>query len=272
MNTLIQLEHPVTEEITEVYLFELQIKYPLNLDSTIILQSDISKNTNSLEYRLYAEDPKKNFLPSPRKITKLRFPELNKDIRLDIRIYKKDEISFYYDPMITKIISKETNNPEFIKKMKNFLEKIEIERIKTNKSFLIEVLKNKSFEKTNFNTKFIKNNLSIFTKYEEKNQDPIIKKKVKISDKKENENSQIKKSKNKNYTAKDIKAFKNIISKSQIKTNGQNYTQKDLKAFEKIISPKHEINKISKTKIKNIPGKIYDTPKFLPAGDKYMLP
>ena len=271
MNTRIQVEHPVTEEITGVDLVELQIKYALNLDSTSILQSDISKNGNSLECRLYAEDPKKNFLPSPGKITKLRFPEVNKDIRLDIGVDEGDEISFYYDPMIAKIISKGVSRAEVIKKMKNFLEKMEIEGIKTNKSFLIEVLKNKSFEEAKFNTKFIENNLSIFTKYEEKNQDPIIKKEVKISDKKENENSQIKKSENKNYTAKDVKAFENIISKSQIKTNGQNYTQKDLKAFEKIISPKDEINKTSKTKIRNIPGKIYDTPKFLPAGDKYML-
>ena len=271
MNTRIQVEHPVTEEITGVDLVELQIKYALNLDSTSILQSDISKNGNSLECRLYAEDPKKNFLPSPGKITKLRFPEVNKDIRLDIGVDEGDEISFYYDPMIAKIISKGASRSEVIKKMKNFLEKMEIEGIKTNKSFLIEVLKNKSFEEAKFNTKFIENNLSIFTKYEEKNQDPIVKKEVKISDKKENENSQIKKSENKNYTAKDVKAFENIISKSQIKTNGQNYTQKDLKAFEKIISPKDEINKTSKTKIRNIPGKIYDTPKFLPAGDKYML-
>ena len=271
MNTRIQVEHPVTEEITGVDLVELQIKYALNLDSTSILQSDISKNGNSLECRLYAEDPKKNFLPSPGKITKLRFPEVNKDIRLDIGVDEGDEISFYYDPMIAKIISKGVSRAEVIKKMKNFLEKMEIEGIKTNKSFLIEVLKNKSFEEAKFNTKFIENNLSIFTKYEEKNQDPIIKKEVRISDKKENENSQIKKSENKNYTDKDVKAFENIISKSQIKTNGQNYTQKDLKAFEKIISPKEEINKTSKTKIRNIPGKIYDTPKFLPAGDKYML-
>ena len=271
MNTRIQVEHPVTEEITGVDLVELQIKYALNLDSTSILQSDISKNGNSLECRLYAEDPKKNFLPSPGKITKLRFPEVTKDIRLDIGVDEGDEISFYYDPMIAKIISKGVSRAEVIKKMKNFLEKMEIEGIKTNKSFLIEVLKNKSFEEAKFNTKFIENNLSIFTKYEEKNQDPIIKKEVKISDKKENENSQIKKSENKNYTDKDVKAFENIISKSQIKTNGQNYTQKDLKAFEKIISPKDEINKTSKTKIRNIPGKIYDTPKFLPAGDKYML-
>ena len=61
MNTRIQVEHPVTEEITGVDLVELQIKYALNLNSTRVLQNDIIKKGNSLECRLYAEDPKKIF-------------------------------------------------------------------------------------------------------------------------------------------------------------------------------------------------------------------
>ena len=80
--------------------------------------------------------------------------------------------------MIAKIIAKGENRYETIKKMKSFLESFEIDGIKTNKTFLIEVLKNKSFEEAKFNTKFIENNLSIFTKYEEKKQDKIIKKKL----------------------------------------------------------------------------------------------
>ena len=79
------------------------------------------------------------------------------------------------------------------------------------------------------------------------------------------------KSENKNYTEKDVKAFENIISKAPKKSNGQNYSEKDLKAFENIVSPKKEVKEIPKTKINNVPGKIYDTSKFLPAGDKYML-
>ena len=143
MNTRIQVEHPVTEEITGVDLVELQIKYALNLDSTRVLQNEITKKGNSLECRLYAEDPKKNFLPSPGKISKLRLPEVTKDIRIDIGVGEGDEISFYYDPMIAKIIAKGENRYETIKKMKNFLESFEIDGIKTNKTFLIEVLKNK---------------------------------------------------------------------------------------------------------------------------------
>ena len=266
MNTRIQVEHPVTEEITGVDLVELQIKYALNLDSTRVLQNDITKKGNSLECRLYAEDPKKNFLPSPGKISKLRLPEVSKDIRIDIGVGEGDEISFYYDPMIAKIIAKGENRYETIKKMKSFLESFEIDGIKTNKTFLIEVLKNKSFEEAKFNTKFIENNLSIFTKYEEKKQDKKEKKEIK-----KQESNETKKNENNNYTDKDVQAFENIISNTKKRINGQNYTEKDLKAFKNIVSPKDEIKEIPKTKIKNIPGKIYDKPKFLPAGDKYML-
>ena len=269
MNTRIQVEHPVTDEITGIDLVELQLKYALNLDSTQVSQSKISKNGNTMECRLYAEDPKKNFLPSPGKISKLRFPEVSKDIRIDIGVGEGDEISFYYDPMIAKIICKGNSRTEVIRKMTDFLQSMQIEGIKTNKEFLIEVLKNNSFNDAKFNTKFIENNLSIFTKYEDKKEikEEIVKS-IKTKEKKEIKKE---KSENKNYTEKDVKAFENIISKAPKKSNGQNYSEKDLKAFENIVSPKKEVKEIPKTKINNVPGKIYDTPKFLPAGDKYML-
>ena len=269
MNTRIQVEHPVTEEITGIDLVELQLKYALNLDSTQVSQSKISKNGNTMECRLYAEDPKKNFLPSPGKISKLRFPEVSKDIRIDIGVGEGDEISFYYDPMIAKIICKGNSRTDVIRKMTDFLQSMQIEGIKTNKEFLIEVLKNNSFNDAKFNTKFIENNLSIFTKYEDKKEikEEIVKH-IRTEEKKEIKKE---KSENKNYTEKDVKAFENIISKAPKKSNGQNYSEKDLKAFENIVSPKKEVKEIPKTKINNVPGKIYDTPKFLPAGDKYML-
>ena len=269
MNTRIQVEHPVTEEITGIDLVELQLKYALNLDSNQVSQSKISKNGNTMECRLYAEDPKKNFLPSPGKISKLRIPEVSKDIRIDIGVGEGDEISFYYDPMIAKIICKGNSRTDVIRKMTDFLQSMQIEGIKTNKEFLIEVLKNNSFNDAKFNTKFIENNLSIFTKYEDKKEikEEIVKS-IKTEEKKEIKKE---KSENKNYTEKDVKAFENIISKAPKKSNGQNYSEKDLKAFENIVSPKKEVEEIPKTKINNVPGKIYDTPKFLPAGDKYML-
>ena len=171
--------------------------------------------------------------------------------------------------MIAKIICKGNSRTDVIRKMTDFLQSMQIEGIKTNKEFLIEVLKNNSFNDAKFNTKFIENNLSIFTKYEDKKEikEEIVKH-IKTEEKKEIKKE---KSENKNYTEKDVKAFENIISKAPKKSNGQNYSEKDLKAFENIVSPKKEVKEIPKTKINNVPGKIYDTPKFLPAGDKYML-
>ena len=257
MNTRIQVEHPVTESITNSDLVEMQIKFALGIDLDLTEQNKINRNGHAVECRLYAEDPSKNFLPSPGKITKLKIPNIGlTNIRLDIGVDEGDEISFYYDPMIAKIISKGANRTESINNMINFLKDLEIEGIKTNKSFLISVLQNKTFEDADFNTKFIENNLTLFKE----------KKEIKLKDKQQNKNNEQK------YSDKDVKAFEKIISKTPKIKNGQDYTDKDLKEFENIVSSKNNKKKTDeKTEVNNVPGKIYDTPKFLPAGDKYML-
>jgi len=256
MNTRIQVEHPVTETITNSDLVEMQIKFALNVDLDLTEQSKINRSGHALECRLYAEDPSKNFLPSPGKISKLKTPSTNSNnIRLDIGVDEGDEISFYYDPMIAKIISKGSNRNESINNMIKYLKEFEIHGINTNKSFLISVLQNKNFEDANFNTKFIENNLTSIVK---KKEDILQLKKEDAKAKQE-------------YSDKDLKAFEKIISKTPKMKNDQGYTAKDLKAFENIVSSKNKIKSEIKTEVKNIPGKIYDKPKFLPAGDKYML-
>ena len=127
------------------------------------------------------------------------------------------------------------------------------DRINTNKSFLISVLQNKTFEEANFNTKFIENNLTLFTK-----------KKGDILPTKKQDKTKIKQE----YSDKDVKAFEKIIAKTPKSKNGQDYTEKDLKAFDNIVSSKDKKTETEvKTEVKNVQGKIYDTPKFLPAGD-----
>ena len=258
MNTRIQVEHPVTEAITNSDLVEMQIKFALGMDLDLIEQNNINRTGHAIECRLYAEDPSKNFLPSPGKISKLKIPNIGlANIRLDIGVDEGDEISFYYDPMIAKIISKGANRVECINNMIKYLKEFEIEGINTNKSFLISVLQNKNFVDANFNTKFIENNLATF-----------IKKKEDILPTKQQEATKI----NQEYSDKDVKAFEKIIAKTPKVKNGQDYTEKDLKAFENIVSSKDKKAQAEvKTEVKNVPGKIYDTPKFLPAGDKYML-
>ena len=250
MNTRIQVEHPVTESITNSDLVEMQIKFALGIKLDLTEQNKINRTGHAIECRLYAEDPSKNFLPSPGKISKLKIPKNSStNIRLDIGVDEGDEISFYYDPMIAKIISKGSNRTESINNMIQYLKEFKIEGINTNKSFLISVLQNKTFEEANFNTKFIENNLTTFIK------------------KKENTTRG-----KQEYSDKDMKVFEKIIAETPKSKNGQGYTEKDLKAFDNIVSSKDKKPKTElKTEVKNISGKIYDTPKFLPAGDKYML-
>ena len=251
MNTRIQVEHPVTESITNSDLVEMQIKFALGINLDLTEQNKINRTGHAIECRLYAEDPSKNFLPSPGKISKLKIPKNSStNIRLDIGVDEGDEISFYYDPMIAKIISKGSNRTESINNMIQYLKEFKIEGINTNRSFLISVLQNKTFEEANFNTKFIENNLASFIK------------------KKENAT----KSKQE-YSDEDVKIFEKIIAETPKSKNGQGYTEKDLKAFDNIVSSKDKkpTKTKLKTEVKNISGKIYDTPKFLPAGDKYML-
>ena len=258
MNTRIQVEHPVTEIITNSDLVEMQIKFALGMDLVMTEQNKISRSGHAVECRLYAEDPSKNFLPSPGKITKLIIPNTGfTNIRLDIGVDEGDEISFYYDPMIAKIISKGSDRNESIKNMINFLNDFKIEGISTNKSFLISVLQNKNFENANFNTKFIENNLASFIKNKADTVTTETQNTLKIDQE---------------YSDKDIKAFEKIIEKTPKSKNGQGYTAKDLKAFDNIVSSKDKKPKPEvKTEVKNVIGKIYDAPKFLPAGDKYML-
>ena len=258
MNTRIQVEHPVTESITNSDLVEMQIKFALGINLDLTEQNKINRTGHAIECRLYAEDPSKNFLPSPGKISKLKIPNVGlTNIRLDIGVDEGDEISFYYDPMIAKIISKGSNRTESINNMVQYLKEFEIEGINTNKSFLISVLQNKTFEEANFNTKFIENNLASFIK---KKEDILpIKQQDAVKSKQE-------------YSDKDVKAFEKIIAKTPKSKNGQGYTDKDLNAFDNIVSLKDKKSKTElKTEVKNVLGKIYDTPKFLPAGDKYML-
>ncbi|SVB83671.1 uncharacterized protein METZ01_LOCUS236525, partial [marine metagenome] len=194
-----------------------------------------------------AEDPSKNFLPSPGKITKLKIPIISKNIRLDIGVDEGDEITFYYDPMIAKIISKGIDRKESIKNMIQFLKEIEIEGIVSNQSFLLTVLQNDFFVDANYNTKFIENNLNLFSQ-----------KKGAVAQTDLGEE-----------TDKKLRQEKSTESPQ----NGliQNYTEKDLKSFEKIVSMGNTYNTETKTLAKNALGKVYDKPKFLPGGDKYML-
>lgn len=153
MNTRIQVEHPITEERTGIDIVKAQIKIaagePLKLK-----QKNVVFRGHSIECRINAENPSKNFMPCPGIITGLNLPGGN-GIRVDTAIYEGYTIPPSYDSMIAKIITHGDTRNEAISKMKRALEEIVIEGVNTNIDFLFKIIKNPDFIRGNFDTSFI---------------------------------------------------------------------------------------------------------------------
>lgn len=153
MNTRIQVEHPVTEFVTNVDLIKSQIRIaagePLN-----ICQEDIEFKGHAIECRINAENPEKGFRPSPGTITDLHLPG-GKGIRVDSAIYSGCSISPYYDSMVAKLIVWAKNRDEAIQKMQSALGEVIIEGIDTNVDYLYELLNNPVYQSGKFNVNFI---------------------------------------------------------------------------------------------------------------------
>ncbi|MFJ7729892.1 acetyl/propionyl/methylcrotonyl-CoA carboxylase subunit alpha [Neobacillus sp. NPDC097160] len=150
MNTRLQVEHPVTEEITGLDLVEWQIEIA-NQRPLPSLQENIQRKGHAMECRIYAEDPVR-FFPSPGKITELVWPD---NIRIDTAIRNETTITPFYDPMIAKIVVKGTTREESIQKMKTALLETKITGIKTNIPLLVEVLENKEFQSGFYSTNLV---------------------------------------------------------------------------------------------------------------------
>ena len=117
-------------------------------------QKEIEFRGHSIECRINAENPNKNFMPSPGKINEINLPGGN-GIRIDTAIYNGYTIPSNYDSMIAKIITFGVNRNEAISKMKRALEELVIDGINTNRDFLFEIIKNPNFIRGNFDTSFI---------------------------------------------------------------------------------------------------------------------
>ena len=153
MNTRIQVEHPITEMRTNIDIVKEQIKIAGG-EKLKFKQKDIEFRGHSIECRINAENPSKNFMPCPGKITGINLPGGN-GIRIDTAIYEGYTIPPNYDSMIAKIIAYGSNRNEAISKMKRALEELVIDGIDTNRDFLFEIIKNPNFIRGNFDTSFI---------------------------------------------------------------------------------------------------------------------
>ena len=153
MNTRIQVEHPVTEFVTGVDLVKYQILVHGDLALPEYLKN-IKLRGHSIECRINAEDPDKNFMPSPGTLTSVHFPG-GLGVRVDSSIYTGYTIPPNYDSMIAKIIVHAQTRIEAINKMYTSLEECVIDGIKTNIEFQKKILKNDDFIKGDFNTNFL---------------------------------------------------------------------------------------------------------------------
>ena len=153
MNTRIQVEHPVTEMNTGIDIVKEQIKISAG-EKLDFKKKNINIEGHSIECRINAENPNKNFMPCPGKITELNFPGGN-GIRIDSAIYEGYTIPANYDSMIAKIIVHGASRNEAIAKMKRSLEELVIEGVDTNIDFLFQIIKNPDFIRGNYDTAFI---------------------------------------------------------------------------------------------------------------------
>ncbi len=153
MNTRIQVEHPITEMRTGIDIVKEQIKIAGG-EKLKFKQKEIEFKGHSIECRINAENPNKNFMPCPGKITGINLPGGN-GIRIDTAIYEGYTIPPYYDSMIAKIIAYGANRNEAISKMKRALEELVIDGVETNRDFLFEIIRNPNFIRGNFDTSFI---------------------------------------------------------------------------------------------------------------------
>ncbi len=153
MNTRLQVEHPITEMITGVDLVKEQIKVAQNLPLSI-KQEDISFRGFAIECRINAEDPRKNFRPSPGVISKLYVPG-GFGVRFDSCIYEGYEIPPYYDSLMGKMIVWGENRDEAIRKMKRVLRELIIEGVETTIPLHLEILDNAFYRKGEIYTNFV---------------------------------------------------------------------------------------------------------------------
>lgn len=153
MNTRLQVEHPVTEMITNIDLVKQQIKIARG-EPLPFKQSDIELKGHAIELRVYAEDPQNNFLPDIGKLIEYKKPE-GAGVRVDDGYEQGMHIPIYYDPMLAKLIAYAENRNAAIEKMLRAIDEYKIVGVKNTLSFGKFVLKHPDFVSGNFDTHFV---------------------------------------------------------------------------------------------------------------------
>ncbi len=153
MNTRLQVEHPVTELVTGIDLVREQIRIAAG-ERLTIKQEDVRWTGSAIECRVYAEDPEKNFLPSPGKITRLRTPS-GPGVRDDSGVYEGWEVPLFYDPMISKLAAWGATRDEAMARMQRALGEYHVGGIRTTIPFFQTVLEDEEFRRGDIDTGYI---------------------------------------------------------------------------------------------------------------------
>jgi len=153
MNTRLQIEHPITEMVTGVDLVKWQIKIAQG-EKLAFGQRDVRWEGHSIEVRLTARDPARDFAPSAGRITSLRLPG-GLGVRIDTHVFAGYDVPPYYDSMLAKIIVWDDTRDAAINRMQRALDEVEIGGVKTDLEYHKKILANALFRKGDLNTKFL---------------------------------------------------------------------------------------------------------------------
>ena len=154
MNTRLQVEHPVTEQVTGIDLVEQMLRIAAG-EKLELIQKDVRLNGWSIETRVYAEDPFRGFLPSIGRLTRYRPPQENAHVRVDTGVYEGAEISMFYDPMIAKLVTTGATRDEAIAAQRQALDEYFIRGIAHNIPFLSALMAHPRFQSGDMTTAFI---------------------------------------------------------------------------------------------------------------------
>ncbi len=159
VNTRLQVEHPVTEEVTGLDLVQMQIESAQGMPLAV-QQEEIEGIGYAIECRLYAEDAHNDFLPVTGTIQRFEIPDVD-GLRVETAIRSGSEISIYYDPMIAKLIVWDNTRQGAMRKMQYVLRNLVCLGITTNQDFLLHLLENPDFQVGNYDTHFIQNKIDL---------------------------------------------------------------------------------------------------------------
>ncbi len=161
INTRLQVEHPVTEEVTGLDLVEWQLRIAAG-EKLPLAQEQIAQRGHAIEVRLYAEDPDAGFLPGSGTLQTLRLPTASRNVRIDSGVVEGDTVTIFYDPMIAKLIVWDEDRPRALARLRDALADCEIAGPKSNIAFLERLVRHPAIVDGSIDTGYLDRHLDEF--------------------------------------------------------------------------------------------------------------